>query len=105
MSLTRRHIITLFASTAMLLGASTVWSEDLPKVALKTNLGEIVLELHPEAAPKTVENFLRYVKAGHYNGTVFHRVIDNFMIQGGGFDKNMKEKSTGKPIADRKSVV
>ncbi|MFZ6844883.1 peptidylprolyl isomerase [Undibacterium sp. RuTC16W] len=99
MSLTRRHIITLFASTAMLFSTSVAWSEDLPKVALKTNLGEIVLELHPEAAPKTVENFLRYVKTGHYNGTIFHRVIDNFMIQGGGFDKNMKEKSTGKPIA------
>jgi peptidyl-prolyl cis-trans isomerase A (cyclophilin A)/peptidyl-prolyl cis-trans isomerase B (cyclophilin B) len=61
-------------------------------------MGEIVLELAPEKAPKTVENFLDYVKAGHYNGTIFHRVIDGFMIQGGGFDKDMKEKPTKAPI-------
>ncbi|WP_227869859.1 peptidylprolyl isomerase [Undibacterium parvum] len=74
-------------------------SEALTNVAIKTSMGEIVLELYPERAPKTVENFLRYVKAGHYSNTIFHRVIDNFMIQGGGFDKKMQEKSTGKPIA------
>jgi peptidyl-prolyl cis-trans isomerase A (cyclophilin A) len=69
-----------------------------PRVELKTNQGTIVLELNPAAAPKTVENFLGYVKRGHYNGTIFHRVIDGFMIQGGGMDANMKEKSMQAPI-------
>jgi peptidyl-prolyl cis-trans isomerase A (cyclophilin A) len=69
-----------------------------PKVDLKTNMGEIVLELYPEKAPKTVANFLKYVKEGHYNGTVFHRVIDGFMIQGGGMDKNLQEKPTHAPV-------
>jgi len=69
-----------------------------PQVDLKTNLGTIRLELFPEKAPKTVENFLQYVKDGHYNGTIFHRVIDGFMIQGGGFDKTMRQKPTRAPI-------
>ncbi|WP_338849885.1 peptidylprolyl isomerase [Massilia sp. W12] len=69
-----------------------------PKVVLKTSMGEIVLELNPEKAPKTVENFLKYVKKGHYNGTLFHRVIDGFMIQGGGFDEKMNQKPTDAPI-------
>jgi peptidyl-prolyl cis-trans isomerase A (cyclophilin A) len=65
-----------------------------PRVALETSEGKIVVELAPQAAPKTVENFLAYVKSGHYDGTVFHRVIPGFMIQGGGFTADMKEKST-----------
>lgn len=65
-----------------------------PQVELRTNMGAIVLELYPENAPATVENFLQYVKSGHYNGTVFHRVIPGFMIQGGGFTPDMKEKPT-----------
>lgn len=65
-----------------------------PQVDLKTNAGTIRLELYPAKAPKTVENFLQYVKDGHFNGTIFHRVIDNFMIQGGGFDKGYKQKPT-----------
>jgi cyclophilin family peptidyl-prolyl cis-trans isomerase len=69
-----------------------------PQVDLKTNLGTIRIELYAAKAPKTVENFLQYVKDGHFNGTIFHRVIDNFMIQGGGFDKNMKQKPTRDPI-------
>lgn len=69
-----------------------------PLVELKTNQGLIVLELDAVKAPKTTENFLQYVKDGFYNGTVFHRVIDNFMIQGGGFEAGMKEKSTRAPI-------
>jgi len=67
-------------------------------VELKTNQGSIRIELYASKAPLTVENFIRYVKDGHYNGTVFHRVIDNFMIQGGGFDKTMREKQTRVPI-------
>jgi len=69
-----------------------------PMVEMKTNLGSITLELYPDKAPKTVENFLKYVKSGFYKGTVFHRVIDNFMIQGGGFDKNLREKDALPPI-------
>ena len=65
-----------------------------PQVDLKTNVGTIRLELYPARAPKTVENFLQYVKDGHFNGTIFHRVIDNFMLQGGGFDKGYKQKPT-----------
>ena len=69
-----------------------------PQVDLKTNVGTIRLELYPAKAPKTVENFLQYAKDGHFNGTIFHRVIDNFMIQGGGFDKNYKQKPTRESI-------
>ena len=65
---------------------------------LKTNVGTIRLELYPAKAPKTVENFLQYVKDGHFSGTIFHRVIDGFMIQGGGFDKSFKQKPTRAPI-------
>lgn len=69
-----------------------------PEVEFDTTAGVIKLELYPDSAPKTVENFLRYVKDGHYNGTQFHRVIDGFMIQGGGFDKDMRQKPTQAPI-------
>lgn len=68
------------------------------KVALNTNYGRIVLELNAEKAPKTVANFVAYVESGHYNGTIFHRVIDGFMVQGGGFDAKMAQKSTTAPI-------
>jgi peptidyl-prolyl cis-trans isomerase A (cyclophilin A) len=68
------------------------------KVKLATSQGDIVVELDKEKAPKTVENFLQYVKAGHYDGTIFHRVIDGFMIQGGGMKPDMSEKTTRAPI-------
>jgi len=67
-------------------------------VILNTNHGNITLELDAEKAPKTVENFLQYVKNGHYNGTIFHRVINGFMVQGGGFEPGMKQKATRDPI-------
>ena len=69
-------------------------------VELHTNHGVIKLELDAEKAPKSVENFLNYVKAGHYDNTVFHRVIDGFMIQGGGFEPGMKQKPTEAPIVN-----
>jgi peptidyl-prolyl cis-trans isomerase B (cyclophilin B) len=69
-----------------------------PRVKLETSKGVIVLELDAEKAPKTVANFLAYVKAGHYDGTVFHRVIPNFMIQGGGFTADMTQKKTNAPV-------
>jgi peptidyl-prolyl cis-trans isomerase A (cyclophilin A) len=68
------------------------------KVRLATSAGDIVLELDREKAPKTVDNFLQYVKAGHYDGTIFHRVIDSFMIQGGGMKPDMSEKPVRAPI-------
>lgn len=67
-------------------------------VLLHTTLGDIKLELYPDKAPATVANFVSYVNAGHYDGTIFHRVIGNFMIQGGGFDKDMQQKPTQAPI-------
>ena len=69
------------------------------KVKLATSMGDIVLELDAAKAPKTVDNFLKYVAAGQYDGTVFHRVIDGFMVQGGGMTPDMKEKATRAPIA------
>ncbi len=69
-----------------------------PRVQLETSLGNIVLELNSARAPQTVDNFLRYVREGHYNGTIFHRVINGFMIQGGGFDANMRQKPVREPI-------
>ncbi len=71
---------------------------DMPVVQLDTTMGEIVIELNEEKAPNTVKNFLDYVKSGHYDGTIFHRVIGDFMIQGGGMDADMNEKSTNAPI-------
>ncbi len=88
------RLIALFFGLLFSLGAYAA----NPMVEMKTNLGSFTLELYPDKAPKTVENFLKYVKNGHYKGTVFHRVIDNFMIQGGGFDTNLREKDTFPPI-------
>ncbi|MEG1113845.1 MAG: peptidylprolyl isomerase [Janthinobacterium sp.] len=93
---------TLFAGltlgSAVVAAAPATALDPTPHVALKTSMGEIVLELDQEKAPKSVANFLQYVNSGYYKGTVFHRVIDGFMIQGGGFDKNMKQKATKAPI-------
>ncbi len=83
------------ALAASLLMALPAWAQ---KVKLSTSLGDIVVELEREKAPKTVDNFLQYVKAGHYDGTIFHRVIENFMIQGGGMKPDMSEKATRAPI-------
>jgi peptidyl-prolyl cis-trans isomerase B (cyclophilin B) len=69
-----------------------------PEVELKTSMGAITLELYADKAPKTVENFLQYVKEGHYKGTIFHRVINNFMIQGGGFTTDFAQKKTRAPV-------
>ncbi len=71
---------------------------DMPIVELDTSYGAITLELNAEKAPLTVANFIDYVESGHYDGTIFHRVINGFMIQGGGMDADMKEKKTGTPI-------
>jgi len=90
---------TLLFFAALTLGATTAFAQDAaPRVALDTSQGRIVIELAPKEAPKTVDNFLAYVKAGHYDGTVFHRVIPTFMIQAGGFGSDMSERPTRPPI-------
>ncbi len=92
-----RHIIVLF--TLALLMVSNVWADaDHPRVRLETTAGDIVIGLDAKAAPKTVENFLAYVRAGFYNHTIFHRVIDGFMIQGGGLTEGMAKKETRPPV-------
>jgi len=88
----------LFALSAAAMVPAGALAAD-PQVDLRTNLGTIRLELYPAKAPKTVENFLQYVKDGHYNGTVFHRVIPGFMIQGGGMTPDMNQKRTRAAIA------
>jgi cyclophilin family peptidyl-prolyl cis-trans isomerase len=91
-----RWTIALLAACCSLLIQSALAAD--PRVEFKTTQGAIVVELNPALAPKTVENFLAYVKSGFYAGTVFHRVIDGFMIQAGGMDKNMNEKPTQPPV-------
>jgi peptidyl-prolyl cis-trans isomerase A (cyclophilin A) len=85
----------LLASIAV---ASHAQESKSPQVSVKTSMGEIVIELYPDKAPKTVENFLAYAKEGYYSGTIFHRVINNFMIQGGGMTRNLEPKRTRGPI-------
>ena len=87
---------TVFAG--LLFSALAFSVQAAPTVELQTGQGVITIEFDAAKAPKTVENFLKYAKDGHYNGTIFHRVIPGFMIQGGGFDKEMKEKPTGAPL-------
>ncbi|WP_068806429.1 peptidylprolyl isomerase [Thauera phenolivorans] len=90
----KKSALALLALASVSLGA---WAAG-PTVTLDTSHGEIVLELDADKAPKSAENFVQYAKDGHYDGTVFHRVIDGFMIQGGGFDEKMKQKATRPPI-------
>ncbi len=95
MNLLRRALLALLATTAL----STAQAQATnPRVKLSTSLGDIVVELDATKAPKTVENFVQYVNDKHYDGTVFHRVIGNFMIQGGGFAADMQQKATRAPI-------
>ena len=103
---TRRQTFGLFRS---LLGTFTLCcglvmsplaalAQDAPKLKIATNMGDIMIEVYPDKAPKTVANFLQYVKDKHYNGTIFHRVIPNFMVQGGGYDLQYKERTTRAPV-------
>src|SRR3954464_3608193 len=86
-----------------LLAFSAVAAAANPQVEMKTSMGTITLELYADKAPKTVENFLQYVKDGHYKGTIFHRVIPGFMIQAGGFSNGFVEKKTHDPIVNEAS--
>lgn len=100
-STTRRRLNQLLAATTLALAMPAAgWAQDTaPRVRLTTSMGDIVIALDAAKAPLSVENFLQYVKDKHYEGTVFHRVIDNFMIQGGGFNAQMKQKATRAPVA------
>lgn len=90
----KKSVLTLFALAGF---AASAFAAN-PVVELRTNQGDIKVELYADKAPKSVANFTQYIKDGHYTGTVFHRVIDGFMIQGGGFDAQMQQKSTRPPI-------
>jgi len=92
------HRLSLGALSALALTVGLMASAQAQNVRLSTTQGDIVLELNAAKAPKTVANFVQYVKDGHYNGVIFHRVIDNFMIQGGGMLPDMSEKPTRAPI-------
>jgi len=89
----------LCAAIGLSLWALMGVAQTAPQVLFKTSLGEFTVEVYPNKAPKTVDNFLRYVKDKHYDGTVFHRVMDGFMVQGGGFTADMKQKPTRAPVA------
>lgn len=95
-SFTRRAVVVALAMAAFVPAA---FAAQATQVKVDTNMGAFVIELNAKAAPKTVENFLAYVKSGFYKNTLFHRVIPNFMIQGGGFVMGMEEKDTRAPIA------
>ena len=99
------RLLSCLLAATLSISMSVAWaqSDDLvenPRVLMKTTDGDITIELFADKSPITVENFLRYVDDGHYDGTVFHRVISNFMIQGGGFDAELKEKPTRDPIVN-----
>jgi peptidyl-prolyl cis-trans isomerase A (cyclophilin A) len=94
-SFTRRAAAAILLACA----AGATWAADAPRVRFNTTAGDIVVEVYPDRAPKTAQNFLQYVRDKHYDGTVFHRVIDNFMVQGGGMDRAMVEKKTRAPVA------
>jgi peptidyl-prolyl cis-trans isomerase B (cyclophilin B) len=93
-----RVICVCFIIFACVVSSSAFAESSDPRVRLETNHGTIVLELNPEAAPHTVDNFLAYVREGFYDGTIFHRVIKGFMIQGGGLTPDMQKKATREPI-------
>lgn len=95
-ALFRRNCVLL--AIALTLPLQVVRAQEAPRVKFATSAGDFVVELYPEKAPKTVENFLQYVQDKHYNGTIFHRVIENFMVQGGGFDASYVERRTRAPV-------
>ena len=90
----RLSLLTL----GLALASPCALANDAPRVKFATSAGDFVIEVYPDKAPKTVENFLQYVKDKHYDGTIFHRVIENFMVQGGGFDAKYVEKKTRPPV-------
>ncbi len=96
----KNRLLRLLLTSLFLLGFATASQAETVHVLMKTSLGDIELELYPDKAPKTVANFLRYADKGFYNDTIFHRVIPYFMIQGGGFTRDLEEKPTLAPVAN-----
>ena len=99
--LKRRQLGTLLATATLAVAMAplnALAQTASPKVRVTTSMGDIVLELYPDKAPKTVDNFLQYVRDKHYNDTIFHRVMDGFMVQGGGFTVDFEQKATRAPI-------
>jgi len=94
----RRRLLLVGCAIALCAGQAFAAATPAPRVMIETSMGNITLELYPEKAPKTVANFLKYVEDKHYNGTIFHRVISEFMIQGGGMTPDMDQKPTNAPI-------
>ena len=94
----KRSFYRFLAGCFMLCITPFAYAEERPQVMIETNMGNILLELNPKAAPITVENFLNYVNSGYYSNTIFHRVIKDFMIQGGGFTTDFAKKETDKGI-------
>jgi peptidyl-prolyl cis-trans isomerase A (cyclophilin A) len=94
-----RLALVLYGLLATFFIANSVLADEAPKVRFTTSAGDFVVEVYPDKAPKTVENFLQYVRDKHYDGTIFHRVIDNFMVQGGGFDAKFLERKARPPVA------
>ena len=92
------QFLVLCAALILFTGCNAMSESKNPVVTLETTKGNITIELYPEKAPETVANFIQYVQDGFYDGTIFHRVIPNFMVQGGGFTDDMSEKSTREPI-------
>jgi peptidyl-prolyl cis-trans isomerase A (cyclophilin A) len=97
-TLSKRKLLQAALCISLVGTVATANAQKAPQVRFKTSAGDFVVEVYPDKAPKTVENFLQYVKDKHYNGTVFHRVIPGFMIQGGGFTADMVQKTTRGPI-------
>jgi cyclophilin family peptidyl-prolyl cis-trans isomerase len=100
-----RRLVYLTTLVSLMAASPGVAQESNPVVIMDTNYGTITIELFARRAPVTVKNFLSYVDAKHYDGTIFHRVINNFMIQGGGFTEDMKEKATKPPIKNEASTL
>src|SRR5258707_9813921 len=101
MNLPAKRVVAL---AVLFLAIPVAWAQN-PRVEFKTNMGSFALELYPDKAPKTVANFVQYDQSGFYNGTIFHRVIDGFMIQGGGFESGMREKKTRAPIENEAGIA
>ena len=98
MMMIKRRLVLMLVLAFLAAGIASAQTQQAPRVRFVTSVGDFVIEVYPDKAPKTVENFLQYVRDKHYDGTIFHRVIENFMVQGGGFDSNHVEKKTRPPV-------
>ncbi len=95
-----KSITSLLCACVLALGTTASLAQQNPRVTLQTSKGTIVIELFADKAPKSAENFLKYVRDGHYDGTIFHRVIPGFVVQGGGFTKQMTQRPTHPPVVN-----